>query len=374
MKGRWVLYGFGLWFLLSGPLAGAPEQQASGKSLAQKVLEAWQAREQAAQQVKIRWQDTKTLTPGALNHPKIPKEVILLPAKTETWDSFYTLFLDGVKVKLVSDTIGISEKQEAKRQQQIIVFDGVLNKSFWPAQIHNYPQGDIGDEKYPLGLNTNNLRPVLLLFRPLRYAKLDYFQETDLLQARILAETMPLRERHCLVLRVVARAGSWRELWLDRERDYLPLREISYIGDRPFLQIDWLEYRQEKGLWVPLAWKWQRWRDQQVLWTTACRALEVQVNQPLPPDEFVLEFPEGTWITDRRQRDEHGNPTHYLIRASGKRPIAREELGKTYQELLQEETSSPQILKWGILVITLAGLVCLLYVFYRKRKKHASLP
>jgi hypothetical protein len=369
---KWI-YIFGALFWLGWEWE---EGRLLGQEVRQQVVAAWQARQQAVQQLKIKWQETWKVPAGALKHPRAPKGVIL-PAKDETWEAFYTLIVDGVKIKRISNTMEISENYEIKQQEVVRVFDGEMNKTFRPAQIQAYPKGYISPEKYPLDMEGAEWRCVLLVFWPLRYPPLSRYREAEVLSAQVLGEKVELRGQRCVLLRVATKAPEVRELWLDRERNYLPLREISYINDRPYLQIDWLTYRQEQGLWVPWSWQCQSLRQgQKVLSTDTCQALEVEVNRPIPAEEFILEFPEGTRVMDRRQLDARGNPADYIIRSGGrKRVISLQELAtKKYEELMQEEQQTSRLWLWSLGGVVIVGLLGLLYVFVYRRKRHATPP
>jgi len=353
--------------LLLGLLVFFKTGWAGEENVQEKAVASWRARESGCTSFKIKWKETQTFVEGSLTNPKARKRVALPPKTTEV-DASFMLCADGEKMKEISDAMEITEKQEMKRQSETTVFNGEVNKSFRPTQIHDYPQGFIGDEKYLPGLNVYNLRPVLVPFRPFRYQKWGYFTETDLLNNYANVASASIGEHKCTVLRDTRSSHSiYEELWLDPDRGYIPLREVVFSRGKAILQIDWDEYKREGTIWVPVGWKIQQLSGG-VKKTLLGKVLEFSVNQPIPPEEFEIDFPPGTWVIDRRSRDDHGKPSYYIVKSSGKRMISREELTtKTYQELNQEQGFK---LRWRlVLVLSAVALVAIALVYYR-RKKH----
>lgn len=334
----------------------------------EKVVAAWHARERACTSFKIKWKETQIFVEGSLTNKKTRKGVILPPKTTES-DAYFMLCMDGEKMKESADALEITEKMDMKRQQETSVFNGEVNKSFRPAQIHDYPQGYVGGEKYLMGLDVYNLRPVLVVNRPFRFQKWGYFKETELLSNYANVGSANIEEHKCLLLRDTSGTHSiYDELWLDAKRDFIPLREIIFSRGKAVLQIDWEGYKKEEAIWVPVSWKVQELKNDGVNKTILGRALEYTVNQPIPLEEFEIEFPPRTWVIDRRFRDEHGNPSHYIVKPSGKRMIPREELvTKTYQQLNQEPDFK---LRWTLLLILSAVALLVIAFFFYRRKKH----
>src|SRR6185312_2797297 len=107
------------------------------------------------------------------------------------------------------------------------------------------------------------------------------------------------------------------------------------------------------------------------------KVLNITVNQPIPAEEFEIEFPPGTFVIDRRSRGDEGKPSHYIVKSSGNQMISQEELvAKTYPELNQEQVTKtyPELnrapgFNWRwVLVLALAAvaLLAIAFVYYRK--------
>jgi hypothetical protein len=333
--------------------------------LQEKVVESWRTRESSCTSFKIKWKETQTYVAGSLSSSKTRGAI--LPPKTMESEASFALYVDGEKMKETTDSMEISEKLEMVRQQETMAFNGELNKTFRPPQIHEHPQGFIGDEKHISGLNVYNLRPILAVLKPFRYQKWGYFKEADLLNKYVHVDAINIGEHSCVVLRETVNIGPlFKELWLDSARNYIPLREVTFLRDKPILQIDWINYQRVKSFWVPVEWKIQDF-DGEASKSISGKAVEYTVNQPIPSEEFEIDFPLGTWVVDRRNHDRAGNPTHYIVKPSGSRSISHEELAtKSYRELSQNTESNI----WRVLVLlgTIAVSLFIALCYYRRKK------
>ncbi|HLJ92934.1 MAG TPA: hypothetical protein VKU02_07055 [Gemmataceae bacterium] len=345
-------------------IGSAAEENVQGK-----VVAAWRARERDCAAFKIKWKETQTFVKGSLTNSKTAKHPKgqVLPPETMEAVAHFVLCVDGEKMKEISDAMEVTQTMDMKRQEETAAFNGEINKSFRPAQIQEYPQGFIGDEKYITGLNVYNLRPVLVPFRPFRYQSWGYFSEADLLKNYATIRSAIIDAHRCIVLRETGMSRpNYKELWLDPEREYIPLREVMFARGKPYLQIDWEEYRREALIWVPVAWKIQELNGG-IMKSVRGTVVECTINQPIPAEEFEIEFPSGTWVIDRRSKDRYGTPSHYILKDSGKRMISAEELNsKTYQQLNAEQRFTT---RWTLAVAaSAAALLVIALVLYRRNR------
>lgn len=361
-----AMFLFAIAMFAGGSIMG--NEPGKAQPIQQKVVAAWQARERASKSFTLKWKETQTFLKGSLTSARMPKGTVL-PAATLETDAFYTFLSDGNRMKEVFEGAEVSEKQQIKRQKETMIFDGEVNKSFRPPDIHEYPQGYIGDEKHLPGLNVYNLRPVLLFVRPFRFPQFGYFRAEDLLNTAkyTYTATRLLRGHKCVVVSESDNSRSlYEELWLDLGHDFVPLRDVFYSRGKVVLQIDWTEYKTAAGTLVPVAWKIQEIKGA-VRKVFSSKALAWALNSPIAPDEFKLDFPAGTWVVDRRSRDKTGNPSQYIVKATGKRVISPDELAsKTYQELNAETTGLWML---PIAVFAITGIALILFC-YKRRKKH----
>src|SRR5262249_44944962 len=68
-----------------------------------------------------------------------------------------------------------------------------------------------------------------------------------------------------------------------------------------------------------------------------------EINTPIEGSTFDLEFPLGTRVSDRSNPNA---PREYILKDDGrKRPILRDDIGATYQQMIQSEPGEA-LRKW----------------------------
>jgi hypothetical protein len=174
-------------------------------------------------------------------------------------------------------------------------------------------------------------------------------------------------------------------LWLDNERDFLPLRYLHQTSQKPVIQIDYLEWIRLASEWLPTEWRRAYLNpDRETINQSGLAVVHTHLlNHPINANEFTLEFPVGTWVEDARDRK---NRQKYIVRDQGqKREITERELsdGATYEQLLNTETGMALSYRsssggtWHSTIIQAAGvllIICLGLAIWHLRWRKRTPP
>ena len=188
---------------------------------------------------------------------------------------------------------------------------------------------------------------------------------------RLAKERAQIGAHACAILKRLGRqAGHEDEIWIDLDRGFLILRTVGYWEGRLARQMD-VEYEETAGFgWRPTRWTTSLVRADgtyDCVYTAEVTAFGVPAA-PTPSD-FTIDFPAGTWIYDKRQRD---HAREYIVRPDNTwRLILDSERrhGATYEQLLNSETggafnqnqSATRRVVWGggsIVGVVLAAVGC----------------
>jgi hypothetical protein len=142
--------------------------------------------------------------------------------------------------------------------------------------------------------------------------------ESFLAHGRLLSETEFFNERECHVVECYIEGNHYATLWLDVERDLMPMRCVEFghndtvssalevLSAAPF------ENGDDNGLWLPTSWRSELLIRGDIHHCTYEIAAEATaLNPPLDEVPFRLAFPPGTRVTD------YVRGLAYIVPASG---------------------------------------------------------
>jgi hypothetical protein len=113
-------------------------------------------------------------------------------------------------------------------------------------------------------------------------------------------------------------------------------RVVKLHDGTPFLQLEITYEDTDKYGSIPIAWSVKKLeRDGRLNHLSEINVLAYEINPKLPPEEFTIEFPVGTWVTDEMQGID------YIVRPGGKKRLitmAERDAQLTYEQLLNSET------------------------------------
>jgi hypothetical protein len=221
-----------------------------------------------------------------------------------------------------------------RRQKYRSAFDGHTSRDFSPDN-EQFPRGAVFASAEYDEIRSLFLAPWILYARPLDRLGLRF----PLDSCQVLEERPVVDGRRCLAIRnwvTVDRTRGFAEVWVDPEREYVPLRYFGGEG-RTVRALVKVSYRMDPVAgWLPQEWFGAfygtdgRATESEQGWLIRCH-----INEPIEDQEMSLEFPPGTWVYDHRRSKE------YLVReGGGERDITPEEAARrpTYAELLATES------------------------------------
>jgi hypothetical protein len=279
------------------------------------------------------------------------------PAEKLTNESTRRLIIDGAKSREdteFNESLGI----QPRPVQTTTVRDGALRKhlQFKGPRASVRATGSIGSDD---GKRNFSLPlPLAITFRGLDGA-MSYFR-LDRLKPTGVVETIDGSTWHEYSF---PGGNPGTEFWFEPEKGFVLRRLVTREGERLVRQTD-IRYREDKNAgWVPA-----NWTDLECGTGTADRSrseveiLKVEFNQPQAAEQFDLVFPPGTRVFDNRDNKE------YDVAADGTLQVVDKD-----STLGRRSDGSPWYMRTRWLsyavVITLLGLVSVLYLFKQLRGK-----
>ena len=139
--------------------------------------------------------------------------------------------------------------------------------------------------------------------------------------------------------------GHIRRFWLDPARDYVICRQTSQDESTVFTQLD-CEYQTVETpsgpVWAPLEWtSWRFGQSGEPTEVSVAKVESVNVNSGLAPEEFQLEFPVGTLVSDDRPGADVGRTGSYdyLVMPDGsQRKVTWSERFASYDRLMATDS------------------------------------
>jgi hypothetical protein len=304
------------------------------------VFKAWKERTNRVRTFRFKWDEQYTVSKGLYKSPGErgnPGDVYL-PPKTTTYDTSYSVTMDGEKLRYDYDEIEGAGGKLINQKGNRVVAGGEF-KGFRGPGASRYPQGIVAQPVpgEPYGTDPQ-IQPLLLLFRPLNTGSIAFKNFPN--QFSEVPGRSVIDERSCVQLKEGARTRGQlvTTVWVDPERDFVVTRVVLSDDERPHAQWTFHDFIQTEHGWVPR--KWTRTflgRSGSVLSSASATVRDFELNRPVDPNEFEVEFPPGTWVTDMRGKEE----VQYIVKEGGERRlILREERvgGATYEQFLTTET------------------------------------
>lgn len=332
------------------------------------ISRAWQARQDRCASGTFRWNQDEFYEKGAWGSNDRVDSIIVDYEFEFKQDGLCMYSLDGLRWN--TDT-----KQFDHETLQNATYFGDVKMLFAGQRHGRFPAGFINSRQTMEWGENYNIEPPLFAFRPLA-AGISWF---SLAEWDLVSDADELNGRRCVHL--ARRSGErWppEHLWLDPQREYLPVRHdwLLETGEL-FGRLDTEYAAHEVAGWAPQSWRYIRagqWDNsgqwqQKVTEGFTSTVTELQLNVDIPDSRFDITFPPGTRI-----RNEKTGGTS-IVREDGTiRPVDQIELqsgDKTWDELMHSDP--PSVMKrrrrirfWSLVT---AGIVCAVgIVFYWRHR------
>src|SRR5262249_53957223 len=153
-------------------------------------------------------------------------------------------------------------------------------------------------EPYCFAIHNAQISPLLACYRPSYLEKFGIkFDDFEVLPQKRIREGLT-----CVVLSSKARSpsGTFHTLWVVPERGFLP---VHYAINREMGATQWtidITYKQNKRYgWAPSGWRSSTFSPKgNVQETSEVKITDFEINRPIPPKEFRLDFPPGTFVVE----------------------------------------------------------------------------
>lgn len=222
------------------------------------------------------------------------------PHANITYSQSQSFSFDGGKTNHACTQLAFNKAGIPFHRTSRTTFDGQQQLSLSdPTPDFKLPQGRIYQQNAArITLNLLDLEPLLQCYRlgdtRVRGFELDGYA-IDLKSSEI--DGVP-----CVVL---ASASRGRKLWLDPQREFLPLRSMHEVKGVLRRQTDYSYVEDLDHGWVLAGWRIRKHEGQgKQEFSRIATVVDYKINPELDAGEFRIEFPKGTLIDDLR---EHNN-------------------------------------------------------------------
>ncbi len=127
--------------------------------------------------------------------------------------------------------------------------------------------------------------------------------ESLLARGAVRPELETVGGRLCHVVDASADGVRYATVWLDVERDLLPMKRVGYdregIGST-ILEVDSVELLEREQVWIPTSWHLEFKAGNETLRSrTVVDAKSVELDPPVTDEDFHPDFPPGTIVSDQ---------------------------------------------------------------------------
>jgi hypothetical protein len=294
----------------------------------------------------------------------------MLPDRDMSFDCKNSLTIDGEKWRYVSQSpVRAGHTTNLVLQDTDVVSKDGTIKSYMRPGGFDHPVGNINQGKVSDVPRVNNARP---LFQILRSLSVGFFVPQNYVMAN---ESGFIDGRPCQILQTQPTNIRW-SLWVDPSRSFSLVRYSLSSEGKILLTTDLTYTQSSEHGWVAVGWKIvETDRSGSLKRSTNATVTHWEINTPIPPNEFDLDFPPGTLVRDFTTTTEWGSTSQYIAREGGKKRIVSQgDRGATYEQLLASETGTarlprgPSALRmWAIVICILLSLACIVVVLWQRR-------
>jgi hypothetical protein len=268
-------------------------------------------RQETVKTLNIKFRCSEVIAKGGMYTPVpgSPHPEILIPAQETTLEWTNHLVIDEDKVRCENNRPtqwGVTEKWVER--SQVYTFNGSVAKIFFPGGLSGAkdPMGSI-DNSAPRGWSSV-LTPILMTFRGLNRSIALY----AISEMNPSGNTVLIDGAMCQEYLFKLSSGFVVGCWLDPANDYIVRRIRSEQQGRLGEQTDVRYCRNDTCGWVPSSWVRKVYSPAgSVRWTTTVEVLDMRLNEPQAAEQFDIQFPPGTLVSDNR------NSKSYRVQSDG---------------------------------------------------------
>jgi hypothetical protein len=308
-----------------------------------KISRAWKDRQDRLRTGRFSWTVEETIPkgflstflagrPGARQRLEAmgiaPGEVV--PPEDVTFQVRSSVTLDGLKIRYEREGRQWSGKKRTYvPQPYVAVFDGKVGKSLYANGSPSTPWPQASTHpSYPS--TPTDVIPLFMTFRP----GVPGLRDFDIGRFHLTGQQRDMGGGTVLELEQRSRNSVGR-VCVDPSRDFV-IRSVDDVVADVLVRKIVIEYRFESGMHIPAQWSFDAYNSDGSLQSSLrAKLLHAEINPPIQPAEFTVEFKPGSRVTelvDRKGRQD------YLIKENGaKRKIMASDVGASYEELMNSE-------------------------------------
>ncbi|MHB1426674.1 MAG: LolA-like protein [Gemmataceae bacterium] len=328
-----------------------------------RIIKAWQARQDRVKSARISWKERRTEPKGSISSsmPRIVRRRLqleddaIIPPTDTTVEFAVSIHFHEAKVRYAYEGQEWSDNIKGYRNiKYTSVFDGVEAKDLHPEGVGyaTWPIGVIRDGSTYRDAQMFRVRPVLFTFRPL----VPEIRPFDIGSMTVTTGRVMIDGRSCVELeRRAPGTGTSVFLWLDPARDFVIVRQRIIERVQTVNQIN-IQYRADTASgWTPSGWTIVNHIASGHLYDAAeCTVTDSEFNVEVDPSLFTLSFPPGSRVQDQKRKED------WVIKLNGeKRPLVREDRGATHDQIINSNPGEALGAKKKTFFLTLPGLVLL---------------
>lgn len=313
--------------VLASTFVGVP-QQPGGEDMAS-ITAAWKVRGEEIRSFRVEWEDDEFQPKGAMTSLKSEP---IMPPKDTVFHLRGSLAVAGEKIAdSHTDYVWSSFTGQCDPSTNRSVFRDRVGKALVRRDGEEYPTGTLNDAPK----NTTNLHflPFFMAFRPaLRFAGV-YDPETAYIRSSYLRDG-----ERVVVVRTSDHGGYAEDVHLIPSDKFKIIKYESFSRGRQILKMNIQYHPNSEYHWQPSSWTTSWWSPQgKLMWSCSVRVTRCEINIPINEEEFELDFPAGTLVTDIPKQ------TMFLaLDRDRTRPISRDDFAKglAIRAMLEEDRAA----------------------------------
>lgn len=292
------------------------------------IEQAWQRREARFRSGSFVWKEVKVMARGSVYSGKgrgigpapMPSDEGPIPPSDGTYEYQRTLKFEGPKLRYSeNEAVWSSLRKEVLSKERDNLWDGKLGNRLSkeePADAFEY-RGSVRANSFLITAMLA-VQPILAHCRP---------SLSEVMQLRRLSVTGrrgTVDNSSCIVVEgspgLDRTSGVNRSIWVDPQRDFIILRWRSELAGKVLEQIDVFYVEDPAHGWLPSRWKRiEHGSDGRFRTSVEATIVEQSVNAQMKADDFRLEFPPGTLVSDQTATSE--DYQKFFVLADGTRRI-----------------------------------------------------
>jgi len=343
------------------------------KPTIEQILRVWKGRQEKATSVRFDLRSEKTIHKGSNSfivnlerrregsnqlEPNPPRDYIVQGTRE--------VRISGQKLRYTCDFEQWDPNgKKLYRQHYIDVFDGKLYKYLRnPASgLEDHPTGGVTKANASQSHLKFPIIPLIWTFRgshPQFFSNLEKFELTG--------QTLTVGRRPCLELMLDSKDNRRREmLYIDQERDYVVVKEVILVEDKPKWQVDATYAHDANVGWVPRSWEYiiRVGKEGRMFESGRMTVSSYVINPQTVDDEFDIAFPPRTRVNDKSSEVD----VQYIMLDNGKKGREIPTTANPSYEDLQKPPK--QINRWALITIWsfLFMLALSIWIWLQLRRK-----